>query len=53
MLCSSPRMRMQGFNADGFFAEYAVIDPRSTIVLPRGMEVGEASPVFCAGITCT
>ena len=51
MLCSDARMRMQGFNADGYFQEYCVVDAASAVVLPKEMDAQESAPIFCAGIT--
>lgn len=49
--CSDSRAKLQGFAADGFMAEYAVVDPKAAIVLPEGMDVLRSPPIFCAGIT--
>lgn len=35
---------------DGFFAEYAVVDYRNTIILPQAIKMETASPLFCGGI---
>jgi len=51
MLCNDTRMRMQGFNSDGYFQEYCAIDPASAVVLPSGMDAQDSAPIFCAGIT--
>ena len=32
--CSTGKTKMQGFTADGYFAEYAVVDAREAIILP-------------------
>lgn len=42
---------MQGFSADGYFAEYAVVEARGSMVLPEGMDPAIAAPLFCAGVT--
>lgn len=36
--------------ADGFFAEYAVVDYRNAIILPEAIKSETASPLFCGGI---
>ncbi|KAI0200753.1 hypothetical protein F4808DRAFT_470214 [Astrocystis sublimbata] len=41
----------QGFHADGFFQEYALVDYHNAVVLPPELDVKLASPLFCAGIT--
>ncbi|KAE8331444.1 chaperonin 10-like protein [Aspergillus sergii] len=46
-----PSNRVQGFTADGYFAEYVVTDSRATIKLPDGMDIVAAAPLFCAGLT--
>lgn len=42
---------MQGFGRDGFFQEYVVVDARNVMKLPAGLDVAEAAPLFCAGVT--
>ncbi|KIX06724.1 uncharacterized protein Z518_04700 [Rhinocladiella mackenziei CBS 650.93] len=42
---------LQGFNGDGYFAEYAVVDARSAMLLPEGLDLVESCPLFCAGLT--
>ncbi|QDS69627.1 hypothetical protein FKW77_008925 [Venturia effusa] len=42
---------MQGFGVDGFFQEYAVVEARGAMVLPDGIDLVEAAPLFCAGVT--
>lgn len=49
--CQVSQAHTQGFTRDGFFAEYAVVDYHSAIVLPSSLEVRSASPLFCAGVT--
>ncbi|KAH8670397.1 alcohol dehydrogenase [Tricladium varicosporioides] len=49
--CLTQDSRVQGFTADGFFAEYALVDWHSAIVLPSNLDVKTASPLFCAGVT--
>lgn len=43
--------KIQGLQADGCFAEYAVADWASTIHLPNNLPIERMSPLFCAGIT--
>lgn len=33
---------MQGFSADGYFQEYAVVEARGAMVLPEGIDLVEA-----------
>ncbi|TID23565.1 GroES-like protein [Venturia nashicola] len=42
---------LQGYEADGYFQEYAVVDARGAMILPAGIDVVEAAPLFCAGVT--
>ncbi|KAF2424496.1 GroES-like protein [Tothia fuscella] len=43
--------QMQGFSKDGYFQEYVVVEARGAMVLPEGIDVKEAAPLFCAGVT--
>lgn len=47
-LCLSPAFT--GWDADGGFAEYAVVDERYAYVLPDDYSDQEAAPLLCAGI---
>lgn len=52
--CANPKggfARISGMQCDGFFADYAVIDWRNCILVPEGLPMSKASPVFCAGVT--
>jgi len=49
--CETGGAVIQGFFADGMFAEYAAIDYRNAIHLPEELPMNDAAPVFCAGIT--
>jgi propanol-preferring alcohol dehydrogenase len=49
--CVTGKMKMQGFTVDGYFQEYVVVDARAAMVLPEGLEVERAAPLFCAGVT--
>ena len=51
--CTVSQPETQGFTFDGFFAEYALIDYHGAMVLPQEIDVKTASPLFCAGCTCT
>jgi D-arabinose 1-dehydrogenase-like Zn-dependent alcohol dehydrogenase len=42
---------MSGFGRDGFFQEYVTTNWRNAIVLPSEVDIYEAAPLFCAGIT--
>lgn len=42
---------MHGFSCPGHFAEYSLADSRNAMVLPDGMDMVTAAPLFCAGIT--
>ncbi|PGH26441.1 hypothetical protein AJ80_01939 [Polytolypa hystricis UAMH7299] len=49
--CQKGTQLLQGFTADGFFAEYAVVDWENAIKLPGNLEITRCAPLFCAGIT--
>jgi hypothetical protein len=50
-LCETGKQQLQGFVVDGFFAEYAVVESRNAIKLPNSLDLTQAAPLFCAGIT--
>ena len=47
-LCLDPRFT--GWDADGGYAEYALVDERYAYELPSGFSDEEAAPLLCAGI---
>ncbi|KAH7119019.1 chaperonin 10-like protein [Dendryphion nanum] len=49
--CETGKTKMQGFSLDGYFQEYVVVDAREAMVLPEGLDVKTAAPLFCAGVT--
>ncbi|OAL51939.1 GroES-like protein [Pyrenochaeta sp. DS3sAY3a] len=49
--CETGKTKMQGFSENGYFAEYAVVDARETMVLPEGLDPKSSAPLFCAGVT--
>ncbi|KNG50610.1 checkpoint protein kinase [Stemphylium lycopersici] len=49
--CSTGQTKIQGFSADGYFAEYAVVDAREAIILPENLDPKKSAPLFCAGVT--
>jgi alcohol dehydrogenase, propanol-preferring len=49
--CVTGKTKLQGFGCDGYFAEFAVIDARNALILPESLDVVEAAPLFCAGLT--
>ena len=52
MYCERGTSKVQGFAADGYFAEYAVVDYHNGIVLDeRVWDLRTASAMFCAGVT--
>jgi D-arabinose 1-dehydrogenase-like Zn-dependent alcohol dehydrogenase len=51
MVCRKGTTKVQGFGHDGYYAEYAVVDARNTIILPDSLDVTRAAPLFCAGVT--
>ncbi|EXJ91723.1 hypothetical protein A1O3_00273 [Capronia epimyces CBS 606.96] len=51
VFCTTGKPLFQGFMADGFFAEYAVVNWQNAAKLPSSMDIRRSSPLFCAGIT--
>ncbi|KAF2808073.1 GroES-like protein [Mytilinidion resinicola] len=49
--CVTGNTKMQGFTVDGYFQEYVCVDARAAMVLPEGLDVYKAAPLFCAGVT--
>jgi len=49
--CLTMQSHTQGFTFDGFFAEYALVDYHSAVILPKELDVRISSPLFCAGVT--
>jgi propanol-preferring alcohol dehydrogenase len=45
-----PKARFTGWDADGGYAEYAVVDERYAYPLPDSFSDEEAAPLLCAGI---
>lgn len=41
---------MQGFGANGYFQEYAVVEARGAMVLPEGVDLVEAGPLLFYGL---
>ncbi|KAK5048473.1 hypothetical protein LTR69_011341 [Exophiala sideris] len=48
--CSSGKLN-QGFDCDGFYAEYVIVSPKNTVQIPDNLPLEKLSPLFCAGIT--
>jgi NADPH:quinone reductase-like Zn-dependent oxidoreductase len=42
---------MLGITKDGGFAEYCLVDARTSAVLPDSMSFEQAAPLQCAGVT--
>lgn len=42
---------MHGFSCPGHFADYSISDYRNAMVLPDGIDMISAAPLFCAGVT--
>jgi propanol-preferring alcohol dehydrogenase len=45
-----PASSYTGWDADGGYAEYALVDPNYAYRLPEGYSDGELAPLLCAGI---
>ncbi|KIW77156.1 hypothetical protein Z517_09602 [Fonsecaea pedrosoi CBS 271.37] len=48
--CESGKIN-QGFDTNGFFAEYARVKALFAVKIPDGLPLERLSPLFCAGIT--
>ncbi|KAJ5176754.1 uncharacterized protein N7482_002631 [Penicillium canariense] len=48
-----PKITMKGITSAGYFAEYALVDAATAVVIPEtsGVTPAQLSPIFCAGIT--
>ena len=51
LFCEKGTGRLHGFTTHGHFAEFSVSDYRNAMVLPAGMDLISAAPLFCAGVT--
>lgn len=51
LFCQAETGRMHGFSCHGHFAEYSLSHYRNAMVLPQGMDMISAAPLFCAGVT--
>ncbi|OBT74444.1 hypothetical protein VF21_06608 [Pseudogymnoascus sp. 05NY08] len=51
LLCQEGTGLMHGFSTAGHFADYSVSDYRNAMVLPDGIDMVSAAPLFCAGVT--
>ncbi|KAG9239135.1 hypothetical protein BJ875DRAFT_449016 [Amylocarpus encephaloides] len=49
--CKYGKAIMSGFGRDGFFQEYIVSHWRNAMVLPDSLDIHDAAPLFCAGVT--
>lgn len=43
--------KIQGFQRDGYFQEYCVVDGRNTFIIPDSYDIYSAAPLFCGGVT--
>ncbi|WP_062522394.1 alcohol dehydrogenase AdhP [Demequina silvatica] len=46
-----PNQRNGGYSVNGSFGEYMVVDSRYCPVLPDGVDLAQAAPILCAGVT--
>ncbi|CAI7565800.1 unnamed protein product [Penicillium bialowiezense] len=49
--CVEGTGKLHGFTTHGHFAGYSLSDYRNAMVLPAGMDLATAAPLFCAGTT--
>lgn len=49
--CLNGPPRISGFQAPGFFAQYATVVWQNAIILPSNMDPRRSSAFFCAGLT--
>ncbi|KAH6972676.1 chaperonin 10-like protein [Ilyonectria destructans] len=47
----SQGLKAQGFNCDGYFQEYVVVDACSAVKLPPNLDLSVSAPLCCAGVT--
>ncbi|WWC91252.1 uncharacterized protein L201_006195 [Kwoniella dendrophila CBS 6074] len=40
-----------GITTDGYFAEYALVEAKSCVIIPDSMSFEQAAPLTCAGVT--
>lgn len=53
LFCEKGTQKLHGFQTAGHFAQYSSTDHRNAMVLPDGMDMITAAPLFCAGVTGT
>ncbi|WP_062465089.1 alcohol dehydrogenase AdhP [Demequina soli] len=46
-----PKQRNGGYSVNGSFGEYMVVDSRYCPILPAGVDLAQAAPILCAGVT--
>lgn len=44
-------IKMNGFNVDGAFAEYMIVDQRFTLHVPENIDFAQAAAFMCSGAT--
>lgn len=44
-------VKMNGFNVDGAFAEYMIVDQRFTLHVPKNIDFAQAAAFMCSGAT--
>ncbi|CAK7210794.1 hypothetical protein SBRCBS47491_000899 [Sporothrix bragantina] len=49
--CEQGTTKLQGWTADGFFAEYVVVSWQNCAKIPQELDLPRAAPLFCAGVT--
>ena len=49
--CERGTTQLQGWMADGFFAEYVVVSWQNCAKIPPQLDLPRAAPLFCAGVT--
>ncbi|KAH6663990.1 hypothetical protein F5X68DRAFT_144269 [Plectosphaerella plurivora] len=51
LFCEAGTQRLHGFQTAGHFAQFSTTDYRNAMILPDGMDMVKAAPLFCAGVT--
>jgi propanol-preferring alcohol dehydrogenase len=46
-----PEQQNTGYSVNGSFADYVLADPDYVAVIPDGLDLAEAAPILCAGVT--
>ncbi|KAK3697417.1 hypothetical protein LTR37_017481 [Vermiconidia calcicola] len=51
LYCETGQAKVQGMTVDGYFQQYCAVKWRNAAIMPDGMDLDTAAPLFCAGCT--